>query len=337
MQKQQIIKQIKLINFRCYEQFKMEFKKTTTVIVGGNGSGKTSIIEAIYLLLKGTSFKGLLDDQVKHGKDFYKIELKMDDGEKRSLYFVDKKKIFNLGGETQRKITQKHRFPVVLFLAEDLGLVGGAPNRRRDYLDEIIKQIDDGLRVKISRYKRALEQRNKILKLKNVRREDLFSWNVLCANYGTDIRKAHQEMIREINKKINQYYQKIADNKDKIEIRDKTEVIDANTYLQRLEENFEKDKILGFSNYGVHRDDYEFRLNGEKADGRASRGETRSIVIALKFIETEILKERLKQKPLVLLDDIFSELDEKRQKGIMDNFKDYQVIITSTSAPIKEV
>ena len=109
--------------------------------------------------------------------------------------------------------------------------------------------------------------------------------------------------------------------------------VDENEYLQNLEKNYDKDRILGYTTFGVHRDDYEFMFNNKKADGSASRGENRSIILALKFIEAQILEREVGKKPVVLLDDIFSELDEVRQKHLIDNFKDYQMVITSTAVP----
>ena len=98
-----------------------------------------------------------------------------------------------------------------------------------------------------------------------------------------------------------------------------------NRYMEILERNFERDALLGYTSFGVHRDDFEFVFNGEKADGSASRGEIRSIVLALKFIEAEVLEKELAKKPVVLLDDIFSELDDMRQQHLIENFKDYQM------------
>ena len=102
-----------------------------------------------------------------------------------------------------------------------------------------------------------------------------------------------------------------------------------------MENSFNKDSVLGYTSFGVHRDDYEFVFNGKRADGSASRGENRSMILALKFIEARILEQEIGKKPVVLLDDIFSELDETRQKHLINNFKDYQMIITSTAVPQK--
>ena len=128
-------------------------------------------------------------------------------------------------------------------------------------------------------------------------------------------------------------YQNIANNKDICEIKYLGVLLDENEYMKKLESNFERDRILGYTSFGIHRDDYEFRFNQQKADGSASRGENRSMILALKFIEAKILEQEVGKPPVVLLDDIFSELDETRQKHLISNFKDYQMIITSTTVP----
>jgi DNA replication and repair protein RecF len=105
--------------------------------------------------------------------------------------------------------------------------------------------------------------------------------------------------------------------------------VDENNYLKNLENNFERDKILGYTTFGIHRDDYIFRFNNSLANGSASRGETRSIVLALKFIEANLILKKTGHQPIILLDDVFSELDETRRRALVKNFKNHQVIITS--------
>ena len=126
----------------------------------------------------------------------------------------------------------------------------------------------------------------------------------------------------------------IANNKDLIEINYMSTALDNESeYLKYLEINFEKDRIIKHTNFGIHRDDIQFIFNGVPADGSASRGEIRSVIIALKFIEAAMIEDKLKKKPLILLDDVFSELDEDRQKCLVNNFKDNQIIMTS----VKEI
>ena len=139
--------------------------------------------------------------------------------------------------------------------------------------------------------------------------------------------------IDEINEKLTDVYQSIAENEDTVQIELETMVDgDENGYIKALESDFERDRILGHTRFGVHKDDFIFKFNGKVANGSASRGEVRSIILALKFIEAEMLKKKLGQNPIVLLDDVFSELDETRRRCLVKNFRDNQVIITSVES-----
>ena len=156
----------------------------------------------------------------------------------------------------------------------------------------------------------------------------------MLAKYGIELYTKRKKFIQEINHKLTNTYRSIAENNDEIIINYKTDVqgLNTDTYLKKLEENYEKDFYLGHTTFGVHRDDYIFEFNGKIAEGSASRGETRSIILALKFIEANLVYEKTHQKPIILLDDVFSELDEERRRCLIKNFKDHQVIITSVES-----
>ncbi len=328
-----IVKKIKLKNFRCHDDFSLNCDQSTTLIIGENGSGKTSVLEAIYLALRGKSFKGVDKEIHKNGTDFYRAEIELNDAQKIIIRFNGQKKEFEIDGKKSLRLPKKNRYPVVLFEPDDIYLVSSSPSRRRDYFDELFKQINENYSAALSKYNKALRQRNDLLKNETINRDDLFSWNVMCANYGAEIIKWRVQNLAKINKKMTDIYRNIAKNEDSCSIEYLGIEVDENNYLMNLEKNFERDKILGYTTFGIHRDDYKFIFNDKKADGSASRGENRSMILALKFIEAQILEQEVGKKPVVLLDDIFSELDEMRQKHLVDNFKNYQMIITSTTVP----
>ena len=257
----------------------------------------------------------------------------MADAKKIIIRFNGTKKEFEIDGKKSLRLSKKDRYPVVLFEPDDIYLIGSSPSRRRDYFDELFKQINENYGVILGKYNKALKQRNDLLKEEIVNKDDLFSWNVMCANYGAELIKQRINNLEKINEKMTDTYRNIAKNEDVCMINYLGAKVDENEYLQNLEKYYEKDRILGYTTFGIHRDDYEFMFNNKKADGSASRGENRSMILALKFIEAQILEHEVGKKPVVLLDDIFSELDEVRQKHLIDNFKDYQMIITSTSVP----
>lgn len=326
-----IIKSINLTNFRNHEKYHLECKDDTTLILGENGCGKTSVLEAIYILTRGKSFRATDPDIIKRGTKFYRIEIEYENGEKTIATFDQKTKTFISLDKKTRRLPKKSRYPVILFLPSDLNLISGSPSRHRDYFDRIFGDFNEEYSEALSRYEKALKQRNELLKNENLTESSLFSWNLLLAKYGTKIYNFRKEFVDEINQDFNNIYHSIAENDDYVELIYKTEFKDITEtkYLKILEENTSRDIKVEHTTFGIHKDDFVFMFNNCEANGSASRGETRSIILALKFIEAAIIYKKLNKKPIVLLDDVFSELDESRRKCLVQNFKDHQVIITS--------
>ncbi len=324
-----IIKTVKLVNFRNHIQYELDCNDETSLILGENGCGKTSVLEAIYILMQGKSFRAVDGEILKRGEEFYRIELEYVNGEKTVATYNGKDKIFTLLDKKAKRLPKKNKYPVVLFLPSDLNLVSNSPSRRRDYFDRIFGQLDENYNNAISRYEKALKQRNELLKSDSVSADGLFSWNILLAKYGSEINRLRKKFLTAINKRFTEVYRTIAKNEDSVEIELITEVDDENKYLSLLEADYQRDLRLGHTSFGIHKDDFLFVFNGGEADGSASRGEVRSMILALKFIEAEMIYGELRLRPVVLLDDVFSELDEIRRKCLVKNFKDNQVIITS--------
>lgn len=324
-----IIKRVKLQNFRSHDGFVLDCDTHTTKIVGENGCGKTSILEAIYEAMQGKSFRAVDREIVRRGDEFYRVELEYEDGRKVVVIFDGDKKEFLVEDKRTRRLPKKAKYPIVLFEPDDLNLVSSSPMSRRNYFDRVFGQLSERYSLALIRYNKALKQRNELLKREVISIGDVFSWDVLLTKYGAELCRERKEFIEEINKKITEVYRSIAENDDEIMVEYVTEVESESGFLAELERNFERDRILGHTSFGVHRDNYGFIFNQTKADGSASRGEVRSMVIALKFIEAEMVVKRMGRSPVVLLDDVFSELDEVRQKCLVRNFRDNQIILTS--------
>ena len=330
-----IIKGCKLTNFRSHEFFELKCWKETTMISGENGGGKTSILEAIYECLRGKSFRAVDREILRRGAEFYRVELEYVNGEKVVVvYERDGKKSFLVGDKKTARLPKKYRYPVVLFEPDDLNLVSSSPSHKREYFDRSFGQLSDGYSASLTKYNKALKQRNELLKSEYASADAVFSWNVMLSRLGVEIWKYREEQVEKINERLTEVYRSIAENEDEVEIvlRRDAEVMSESGYLKELEKGFERDRVLGYTSFGVHRDNYEFRFNGTEASGSASRGEVRSIVVALKFIEADVILVATGKAPVVLLDDVFSELDETRQKALVYNFKKNQVIITSVNA-----
>ena len=324
-----IIKTIKLTNFRNHSHYLLECKDETSLILGKNGCGKTSVLEAIYILTRGKSFRATDSEIIKRGTDYYRIELKYQNGESIVTTYDGKTKTFLIVDKKSTRLPKKYKYPVILFLPSDLNLISHSPSRRRDYFDAFFGGLDETYAANFSKYKKAIRQRNEILK-NEPSPSDLFSWNLLLARLGTTIHNSRTNFIREINSRLPATYHSIAKNDDEVQITYQSEAknITEASYLSRLEQNFQKDAYLGHTTFGIHRDEYLFEFNHKPANGSASRGETRSIILALKFIEAKLIEETLNRRPLVLLDDVFSELDDSRRTCLVENFKHHQVIIT---------
>ena len=332
-----IIEKIKLVNFRSHTEYELVCDKKTTLILGENGWGKTSILEAIYIALQGKSFRAVDKEILRREGDYYRVELDYKSGEKIVVTYSKEKnkgiykKKFLIKDKKTARLPKQYKYPAILFLPEDLHLVATSPTKKRDYFDRMIALLDDKYHTSLLRYNKVLKQRNEALKNEFLDEDSLFSWNILLAKYGVEIRNRRKWVIDKINKKLTKTYQTIANNKDTVDIDYESYIGDVgeSEYLRLLAMDFERDRLTGHTNFGIHRDDYNFIFNGVLADGSASRGEVRSMILALKFIEAELIEEVRHKKPLVLLDDVFSELDQDRQKSLVKNFKNHQVILTS--------
>ena len=331
-----ILKTLRVQNFRTHSDFILEIGKKSTLISGANGSGKTSLLEAIYFALQGTSFRSSDKEILRNdGSSWFRIDLKDSKDSLRTIIFNDtvqkSKKQFLIDGNKKVRLSANLRIPVVRFEPDDLQLLTGSPARRRNFLDYFLSQIFPSFQLALTRYNKALKLRNNLLKRDNVSKDELFPWNLMLAEYGAEIISKRQDFLELLNSKIEEVYFEISGAKDEIKIDYLGEKVSKNEILAILSNNIERDKILGYTNFGPHKHDIQFNFNKKPAQNVASRGENRSLVLALKFIETDILADLTAKRPIVLLDDVFSELDDDRQKLLTKHFSKYQTIITSTN------
>lgn len=330
-----MLQRLKLCNFRSYVEGEFEFSPEVTIITGKNGAGKTNILESVYVLLNGGSFKDGDELLTHYAKDWWKV-LGLFDGLTREIRYqpdVNGKHVF-LEGVDKGRFTYKHQLPVVLFEPEHLMLIHGPPALRRLYIDNLLMHTNPTYRKVLAKYGRALQQRNNLLKkgypTDNLK-DSIFVWDIALAEYGSTIRTARETLVVSINKKINDTYRKLATkNHDTAVVYVHDGSRSAQEISKKLEQSLEKDITRGFTSIGPHRDDMGFLLDGKDSKTTASRGEVRTIVLALKHIELMQLSDSYGQMPLFLLDDVFSELDEIRQKALLVATEGVQKIITTT-------
>jgi DNA replication and repair protein RecF len=331
----QIIKNVRIKNFRSHSDFAMDFAEDVTLIVGKNGTGKTSILEAVYLLLAGTSFKSADHEIIKTGESELFAELGKIDGLAHRVVIGERDKNFKVGEQKSKRLPAKYRYPIVLFEPDDLNLIHRSPTSRRDYFDRLFSGLDLGFGRAVSRYKKALAQRNRLLKSGFATRENLYAWDALLATYGIEILTKRAFGATAINNRLSDVYNTISDAPARVQLQYAGRVLDEQEYFRTLEANFARDIAVGATTFGPHRDDFVYTFNGKPAEATASRGENRTIIIAQKFIEAEGHAEYRNLAPLILLDDVFSELDDKRQTALMSNFSSHQIIITAVAPPPK--
>ncbi len=329
---------IRLQNYRSYADTTFDLDKGVNVIIGKNGTGKTNLLESILVLCNGSSYRSNDSKLVSFHKDWARLDGELSDG-KRSVkievtssstsnksFIIDEKKVVRL--------TQKNKLPTVLFEPNHLQLLIRGPEVRRTFLDEMLIKFSPGYSILLNHYKRTLAQRNRLLKINTKSSlEQLFVWDVRLSDIGGKIVEKRHELIDDINKKIEAIYSDIADKESNIIINyvSKTNQENYSTQLlKQLKTSLESDIIRGFTTHGPHRDDIEFILNNDNAADTASRGETRTILLSLKIYELLELEKLHNTKPILLLDDVFSELDTTRQHALVNYFKDHQVIITTT-------
>lgn len=330
------LRSVRLQHFRVHDDRSIDLAAESTIITGKNGSGKTSLIEAIYLGLQGSSFKGTDSEVLARTESWWRVDMTWGDETERSVKFDSERttgrKQFIVGGKTMYRLAPHYRYPVVLFEPDDLRLLHGSPTRRRDFIDRFISQLDPLYHQAVRKYERALKQRNTLLKRPDSSDDDIFTWDVALSEYGSYIIEQRINFIEQINQQLADAYNDIAHSGDIVEVHYSYTLI-GNIKQKLMSDLFAhraKDRLLGFTSIGPHRHDLVFHHNTSPALTVASRGEVRSIVLALKFIELSILARITAEQPLVLLDDVFSELDAARREQLIASMKQYQTIITDT-------
>ncbi|HRK40562.1 MAG TPA: DNA replication and repair protein RecF [Candidatus Saccharibacteria bacterium] len=329
------LSEVTLKNFRSYEDARFSFDKSLTLITGKNGAGKTNLLEAVYVLLQGTSFRVGDKDMVRDSAIWWRVDGLIEGEPRQVRYQLDHhppKQIIE--HESMKRFMHTDRLPIVLFEPSDLQLIHGSPSRRRDTLDLMLNALSHRYRTTLNKYERIIQQRNTALKKHSSNLEDqLFVWDIQLGEYGTTIIQARQKLVDDLNELIGGFYGAIAGNIHDVTISYQTELgrnPTTSSYVAHLHGKLQLDRLRGSTSFGPHRDDIVFTLRGSDAKTSASRGEIRTLLLALKMAYGKLLEMTHENKPLILLDDVFSELDETRQQNLLGIATDHQVIITHT-------
>lgn len=345
-----IIKELKLINHRNYIEEDIIFQDKTNILVGENAQGKTNLLEAIYICARGYSFKNLREDElINFNKDAMYLKADILNGNKRKTVEVkisknskEKKRIRINEVEISNLSELKSQFGVVLFSPEEVFIIKETPMIRRRFLDEIIINNDIMYKNYLNNYNKIRAQKNQLLK--NSKKSKYFdqlldTYNMKMVEFGSLVAIYRYKYLEMMRKYAQEFHYDLSSNKEKLEIEydinfgDELSNLDLikGKFKKNIDENKEKEINSFVSLIGPHKDDLIFYINGKDARTYASQGQQRTIMLSLKLAEAKLIETITKTKPILLWDDVFSELDTNRATLLVEKSKKYQNIITTNS------
>ena len=332
------IESVQLKNFRNYDSLELDLAQGTNIFYGNNAQGKTNILEALYLCGTTKSHKGSRDkDMIQFGKDESHIRMmvKRDELSYRIDMHLKKNKAKGvaINGLPIRKASELFGVVnLVFFSPEDLNIIKNGPGERRRFLDLELCQLDKIYLTNLASYNHIVNQRNKLLKdicVQPSLKETLDICDMQMAEYGQKIIDKRSEFIQELNETVRKIHANLTGGLEELEI-----VYEPDCTAGKLESvihaNREKDMRMRLTSEGPHRDDMCVMANGVDIRKYGSQGQQRTAALSLKLSEIYIVKRKIKDTPILLLDDVLSELDSSRQNYLLDSIRDIQTLITCT-------
>lgn len=333
------ITDLKLVNYRNHLNLKLGLNENITLIVGSNGIGKTNILESIHFISTGKSPRAKYDsDLINYDRKFSTVNAKVQNSDNS----FDMEIQIIKDGEDHRS-TKKSKvnkvpktlnyfcglFTSVLFMPEDIQLITGPPSDRRKYMDSVLTQVNTSYKKNLNNYAKAVKQRNKILEKINKEGrgwDEIDYWTEQVFKFGKILQEKRSAMFESLIEFLQKNTEKLStENSDAKIVYKKNELTPDRLDKYRQREIAAKTTLLG-----PHRDDFEIFYNGHAIAEFGSRGEQRSIVLALKLSEIEFIEKEKGERPVLLLDDIFSELDERHKEAVLSIIGNQQTILTST-------
>lgn len=348
-----VLLQLQLQDFRSYKVRRFEFSTQSTLLVGGNGVGKTNALEAVALLSTGKSFRATKEEQMIRGdEEIARVRGRVSEEELEIVltrgtfagepYFAEAtkgrrlpRKRYLVNGVAKRRMDFVGKLPMVLFRPEDLELILGSPSRRRDYLDSVLEQVDREYRRSLLSYKKGLRQRNKLLtqiREGEAKPPALVFWNQLLIKNGDVVMQKRAAFFDLVNQAFAR--ERISQVLSGLEIVYDRSVISE----KRLAQYAVEEVAAGATLVGPHRDDFLIQVERGKGAKRrkrdlalyGSRGEQRLAVLSLKLAELSFMTQVIGERPLLMLDDIFSELDHEHRADVLAVVRQQQTILTTT-------
>ena len=332
-----LITNLKLQNFRNYNELNVDFNENINIIYGDNAQGKTNILEAIFVASLGKSFRTNKEKElIKFGEQFSKIEVNFSKSDRNGnikFEISDKKNIFVNGVKIKKLSELLGIIHIVIFTPDDINILKNGPSQRRRFLDIFIGQLRPNYIYCLNLYLKTLEQRNnylKQIKFENKPNEFLDIWDEKLCEYAEKVFKYRFEFINKLKNKIKNVHNIITENNEDINIEYISDFDNKNNFLNKLKNNRKLDILKGYTTKGVHKDDFNLYINNNLVNIYGSQGQHRTAILSLKMSELKVVYDEIGENPILLLDDFMSELDEKRRTNFLKNINDTQVLITCT-------
>lgn len=332
------IKKISLLNFRNIKTLNLILNQGINIFYGDNAQGKTNILESVYMCATGRSQRTRLDGQLimfdekeshiqlfaknKNRTDRIDVHIKKDEKKGIAVNGIPIRKSGDLFGTLH----------IVIFSPEDLQLIKNGPSERRRFMDMENCQLSNVYYYDLQQYYKVLKQRNNLLKKiqkNSMLKDSLFVWDEQLIQYGRKVIKSRELFVKKINELAMEKHTMITGGKELLCIEYKPNV-ESDNLEKKIKSHFERDLMLGTTNAGPHKDDLNFFINGTDVKIYGSQGQQRTAALSAKLAEIDLIKEETGHTPILLLDDVLSELDEGRQLFLLENIKDSQIILTCT-------
>lgn len=344
------IKHIDLVHFRNYEKLSIDFNPNVNIIIGDNAQGKTNLVESIYILGFGKSFRTTNDQElIKMDEDYTRVrglvERKHSPVQIDFTYNIKLKKEIKVNEIPLKKLGElMGHFNVVIFSPEDLQLVKGTPAVRRRYIDKSIAQIFPNYYHLLVEYNRILKQRNNLLKKYLIKGKDslIDIFDEQLCRVGSKIMVYRMDFLEKLRITSNRVHFEISHKNEDLSINYVSTYLPKNLedlkvydkiyseMLSHLQSKIDHDIKRGYTSIGPHRDDLSFLINNIEGRKFGSQGQVRTLALSLKLSEITIIKESLDESPILILDDVLSELDQSRQNQLVKFIADIQTFITTT-------
>ncbi len=335
------IEKIELTNFRNYEKLKLNNLDNINIVIGDNGIGKTSIIESVYVASTARTFKSNDESvMIRNNTDYFKVKIDISDqGKLKKLDYIltSEGKKTKINGKLKKKISDYiFQFKVILFSPDEIKIIKESPTTRRNYLNVSLSQINKTYIKLLNNYNILIKNKNEYLKKMFINSNmDTLYLDILdkkIAEVGLEIYNIRKDYVDKINKKIKHIFKKFRKNDDIfIRYESQFENKSLEEILLMFKKNRNYEETIGFTKIGIHRDDLIFLHNGKNAKEYSSQGIQKLILLSLKMAELEVLVNDYYESPVLLLDDLFSELDIVNQNSIINNLSNkVQVFITTT-------